>query len=250
MIQMPTDANPVTVVNADCLEVLRELPDGCVDAVVTDPPYGISFQSARRIETERFNEIANDGAPYVWWLADVSRLLKPGGCLVCFCRWDTAEAFRLSIGWAGLKVGAQLVWDRVIHGLGDLTGRPAPQHDTIWFAVKGRYKLPGKRPSSVYRQQRLGGDELRHPNEKPVTLMRRLIEDYVPPGGIVIDPFGGSGTTAVAALHEGRKCIIIERDPTYCEIIRRRVKEATDDGLFAVATPEQPSLFTDAENQS
>lgn len=227
MIQMPTRDEPVTVIEGDCLGLLRELPDGCCDAIVTDPPYGMSFQSARRTEkTERFDKIANDDQPYVWWLREAARVVAPGGCLVCFCRWDTAEAFRLAIGWAGFRIGAQLVWDRVVHGMGDLTGRPSPQHDTIWFAVAGRYKLPGDRPTSVYRHQRLGGEELDHPNQKPVALMRELIRDYVPPGGLVVEPFAGSGTTGWAAVAEGRRCLMMEVDPTYVAVCQKRISRA------------------------
>ena len=217
----------VTLYEGDCLDVLRTLPDGAFDAIITDPPYGIAFQSAWRTETERFDEIANDDHPYIWWLQDAARVLRPGGCLVCFCRWDTAEAFRLAIGWTGLTVGSQLVWDRVVHGLGDLTGRPAPRHDTIWFAVKGRYKLPGKRPTSVYREQRLSGNDLMHPNEKPIPLMRRIVDDYTPPGGSVLDCFAGSGATLVASALEGRTSTGIEISPDYADIIRKRVAAET-----------------------
>jgi DNA modification methylase len=229
----PTDTigDDVRLYRGDAMLVLPTFDDESFDAVITDPPYGMSFQSARRTEkTERFDVIANDDAPFVWWLRDAARVIKPGGCLVCFCRWDSAEAFRQAIGWAGLKVGAQLVWDRVVHGMGDLTGRPSPQHDTIWFAVKGRYKLPGVRPTSVYRHQRLGGDELRHSNEKPVSLMRQIVADYVPPGGRVLDPYMGSGTTIQAAMREGRKAVGVELDPGHYATALKRLRAATGAG--------------------
>ena len=54
----------------DCLELMKELPDGCVDAVITDPPYGIDYQSARRIDSERKPKISNDKHPFIWWLYD------------------------------------------------------------------------------------------------------------------------------------------------------------------------------------
>lgn len=169
--------------HGDAMQVLAEFPDDYFDAVITDPPYGMAYQSGWTEKAERFDQIANDDQPYIWWLRDAARVIKLGGCLVCFCRWDSAEAFRLAIGWAGLRVVSQLVWDRVVHGMGDLTGSPGPQHDTIWFAVKGAYKLPGKRPTSVYRFQRPHGEALEHPNQKPLTLMGQLIADYVPRGG-------------------------------------------------------------------
>jgi DNA modification methylase len=236
----------VTLYEADCLDVLPTLEPGSVDAVITDPPYGISFQSAWRIESERFDEIANDDQPFVWWLPHAVRLLKPSGCLVCFCRWDTAEQFRLCIEMAGLKIGAQLVWDRIGHGMGDPSSRPSPQHDLMWFAVKGKYKLPGNRPTSVYRHQRISGNSLRHPNEKPLPLMRQLIRDYVPDYGAILEPFGGSGSTPVAAMLEGRNCVTVELDAGHCDTIRRRVRECDQTApgtLFA----HLPDLFTEAQ---
>lgn len=86
-----------------------------------------------------------------------------------------------------------------------------------------------------------------HPNEKPVSLVRKFIRAHTDPGDLILDPFGGSGTTAVAALHEGRRCLIVEKDPTYCDIIRRRVAEAQAEGpqsLFATSN-NQPDLFGD-----
>jgi len=210
----------------DCLDVLRGLESGSVDAVVTDPPYGVDFQSARRTESQRFAKIANDKTPFVWWLYDAARVLKDGGCLVCFCRWDVAEAFRAAIGWAGLTVKTQLVWDRENHGLGDLKGSPAPRHDLLWFAVKGKYALPGKRPTSVYRATRLAGSQLQHPNQKPVELMQAIVRDYCSPGGTVLDPFMGSGTTGVACKLEGRSFIGVEREPEYVETARQRIEAA------------------------
>lgn len=233
MIELPTEANPVTVVEGDCLDILRALPDGCVDAVITDPPYGISYQSAWRIDKSQWKpKIANDDAPFVWWLFDAARVLKEGGGLICFCRWDVQEAFRLSIGWAGLKVRAQVIWDRVGHGAGDPAVSPAPCHDVIWYATKGRREFQGKRPKSVVRSLRLCGKVLRHPNEKPEDLMSQLINSYAGKGELILDPFGGSGTTGVAAALEGRRCILIEKEPAYAEICRKRIAKALDAGLF------------------
>ena len=124
------------VYQKDCMEVLRLLPAGEIDCIITDPPYGIDFQSARRIEKERFDKIDNDGKPFVWWLYDAFKVLKEGGRLICFCRWDVQDAFKQAIEWAGFSLKSQVIWDRGIHGLGDLNGQFAPQHDVIWFAVK------------------------------------------------------------------------------------------------------------------
>ena len=234
MIELPTESDPVRVVQGDCLSLLRQLPDGCVNAVITDPPYGISYQSARRIDKTQWKlKIANDEFPFVWWLFDAARALADGGGLLCFCRWDVQDAFRLAIGWAGLKVRAQLIWDRVGHGAGDPAVSPAPCHDVIWYATKGRRVFSGTRPTSIVRTPRISGAKLRHPNEKPEPLLRQLVQSYTASGELILDPFAGSGTTGVAAAVEGRRCLLMELDGGYVQIARDRVGDALFPSLFA-----------------
>lgn len=195
----------------DCLRVMKEYEDETFNAIVTDPPYGIDFQSNHRRATPKLNKIANDKLPFIWWLYDAYRLTKPGGQLICFCRWDVQEAFVKAIEWAGYTIKSQAIWDRDIHGSGDLDGSFGPQHDVIWHAVKGEgAMLYGVRPKSVIRIQRPQGAALLHPNEKPVALMRYLVRAVCPPEGLVLDPFMGSGSTGVACVQEGRQFVGIE----------------------------------------
>lgn len=221
----------------DCLEILPVLEDASVASVITDPPYGIAYQSSRRTDKqERFDQIQGDAAPFVWFLPQAARVLEIPGVLVCFCRWDCAEAFRLSIGWAGLEVVGQMVWDREIHGMGDLTGAPAPMHDTVWMARKGPWKFPGSRGKSVLRFQRLGGEQLQHPTEKPVRLMQDIVQTYSTSKALVLDPFMGSGTTGVACIETGRSFIGIEKEPKYFEVAVRRIEQALDSPQLFVAS--------------
>ncbi len=225
----PTDTiDKAELYRDDCMYVLGALETESCDSCVTDPPYGMSFQSNMRVKSKQFEVIANDDAPFVWWLRDAARVIKNPGCLVCFCRWDSAEAFRLAIGWAGLKVQAQLIWDRKAHGMGNLKGSPAPCHDTIWFATKGGYKLPGDRPASVYSNQRYNGGELVHSNQKPEFLMADLVKHYTPVGGKVLDPFLGSGSTGVAAIKNHFSFVGIEINEDYYETAKGRIESAAE----------------------
>lgn len=91
--------------HGDCLEVLKTLPDESIDAIVTDPPYGISYQSAWRTDkTQRKKKLTGDEQPFVWFLRDAARVLKSESFLICFCEWRHSEAFRMAIQWSGLKV--------------------------------------------------------------------------------------------------------------------------------------------------
>lgn len=214
--------------NGDCLELMGLIPDGSMDAIITDPPYGIDYQSSWRTDKNtRQPKILNDKHPFIWFLHTSAKKLKQGGVMVCFCRWDVQEAFKQAMGWAGLHVKSQVIWNREVHGMGDLKASFAPQHDVIWFAVKGTsFSFPGKRPKSVLTSQRLSGAELTHPNEKPIDLMLQLVEATTYPGATVLDPFLGSGTTGVACINIGRNFIGIEKAPCYFEIAQKRIEEA------------------------
>ena len=168
--------------HGDCLDQMRLLPDNSVDSIVTDPPYGMDYQSAWRSDPEkRFKKIANDKRPFIWFLNDAFRVLKDGGAMISFSDWKNAESWRLAIEWAGFSVKSQVIWNREHHGMGDLSGAFAPMHDIIWFATKGDYKHPGKRPKSIVSSRRISGEKLVHPNEKPVDLMLELIKSVTPP---------------------------------------------------------------------
>jgi DNA modification methylase len=204
---------------------MKRLPDGCVSAVITDPPYGVNYQSAWRTDRSAWKpKITNDSQPFIWWIGEAFRLVKDGGCLLCFCHWKTAEAFRLAIGWAGFSIVSQVIWDRMSHGMGDLKGSFAPQHDLIWFASKGRFEFPGKRPKSVIACNRIGGDKLEHPTEKPLELTKQLVEAVTRPNEVVLDPMCGSGSTLIAAEGLGRKWIGFDCSQEYCDLAEQRLQ--------------------------
>ena len=213
-----------TIIQGDCLHVMKSFPDGSIDAIITDPPYGINFRSAFRKDKARwFPKIANDKAPFIWWIHDAARVLKPNGALLCFTRYDTEEAFRFAIRLAGLEPKTQVIWDKRRYGVGDCRGDFSLNHENIIFAVKGRFVFPNRRPSSVIGVQRLSSARLTHPNEKPVELLQQLVEAVTRPGDVILDPFLGSGTTAVAAKSLGRRYIGIELDPGYVRAARARL---------------------------
>ena len=223
---MSNDPSNLTheIIQGDSLREMREIDEGTYDGIIADPPYGISFDSGtRRKVLASFGVIQNDERPFVWWLYDAARILRVGGHLICFCRWDVAEAFKLAIGWAGLNLKSQIIWDRGNHGLGDLKGQFAPQHDIAWHATKGKGELYGKRPVSVIPAMRLSGEQLHHPNEKPVELMRYLVRAISRPGDYIFDPFAGSGSVGKACQLEGRGYLGIEIDQKYALYARSRL---------------------------
>jgi site-specific DNA-methyltransferase (adenine-specific) len=226
------DANPlqpyyehegITIYHGDARE-LRSVTAN-VAAIITDPPYGADYQSAWRTEADRLPKIANDARPYIWWLNDAFTILEPPGTLLCFCDWRRQEIFKTAIECAGFNLKSQVIWDRGVHGMGDLNGSFAPQHDIVWFGTKGDFKFTAERPRSVIVAQRLAGEELVHPNQKPIHAMEQLVEAVSTEGQTILDPFMGSGTTLIAAKNCRRKAIGIEIEEKYCEIAARRLSQ-------------------------
>ena len=204
------------------------LQSGSVDAVVTDPPYGIDFESGGQKGVSRavLRGIRNDKMPYIWWLPFVADALRDGGCLACFTRWDVQETFVRAIALTGMTVRSVIVWDKGAHGMGNLRQQFAPSHESIIFATKGAFSFPGKRPSDVMRAQKVPASRLSHPNEKPVELIEDLVKDVCPVGGTVLDPFMGSGSTGVACARAGMRFVGVELDEDYFDLSRRRIEEA------------------------
>lgn len=215
------------LVRGDCIEHLRRMKPESVDAVVTDPPYGVAWQS----KAAGFGKIANDERPYLWWLGEAFRVLKPDGAIACFCGYTVQETWRSAIVAAGFTVRSHVVWDKGGYGKGDLVRAFAPRHEIIWFATKGRFRFHRGRPASVLNVPRVPNVLRTHPTEKPVALMRSLVRALTRQGELVLDPFMGTGSTGVAAMLEGCAFKGIELDGKYVRVARRRVAEARRTGM-------------------
>ena len=239
-----------TLYFADCMKILPGI-DACVDVVCADPPYGIDYQSARRTDkNKRFPKIQNDKRPFVWFLYDAFNCLKDTGCIFCFCRWDVQKDFISAMEWAGFHVKSSIVWDRGIHGMGDLGASFAPCHDIILFGIKGQFKFTGTRPKDIVSVQRLPGEQLTHPNEKPAAFIEIILQYVINEGATVLDPFMGSGVTGAAAIQLGCEFIGIEKEQKYFDISCQRIEKAVSQPcLFSKAPegqPEQQGLFREA----
>ncbi len=228
---MPIDLLPAApcrwaLHEGDCVRMLADAPDAWADLVLTDPPYGISYASQRAKDFAGGRSVAHDDAPMIWFLRDAARALASPGALICFCRWDVQEVFRVAIRAAGLDLRGQAVWDRGVHGAGDAACTFAPRHDVMWFATKGPFVFPGRRPKSIIHAMRPHHTAATHPTEKPVGLLTTLVEALTPADGLVLDCFAGSASTGEAALISGRRFVGIELDGRYVEAGRRRLAGA------------------------
>jgi len=201
-----------TLYLGDCLEILPTLEP--VDAVVTDPPYGMSFQSGYR--TEKHKAIANDVSEdlLLWAMRIPVRHSR-----YVFCRWDNIASLPQQ------NARSCITWIKNNWSMGDLEHEHARQTEVALFWPGEGHDFPGKRPTDVVSSQRTGNAE--HPTQKPVYLMEQFLGWT---RGLVLDPFMGSGTTGVACANLGRKFIGIEIEPKYFEISCERIEAAYAQG--------------------
>jgi len=218
----------------DCLEVMKDIPDGSVDAVITDPPYGVAWKS--NWNGGNFNKIVNDEKPYTSWI----KLIKCN-FIYCFSKWKTMQTYVEEIE-KYFTVKDVLIWDKLSHGAGDLKSY-APTYEMIIYAKKNGCDLMfKKRKQNILHYWRVNGGAtgastnnlLCHPAQKPVELIEDIIRDCTNPGDTILDPFMGSGTTGVACHLTGRNFIGVEIDENYYKIAEKRIHDAQ----------QQPLLFS------
>jgi DNA modification methylase len=223
MIRKEVIIGDCRLILGDCLEVMPTL--GRVDAVVTDPPYGVSHASNWASSWKNTN-IANDG--------DVSARDKALALLdvpsLVFGSWKREKPSRTH---------TVLIWDKGdAAGMGDLSVPWKPNHEEIYVIGKG---FAGVRGPAILRHTNITWEShgRQHPHTKPVSLLCDLIQKC-PKRWTILDPFMGSGTTLVACAKLGRKGIGIELDEGYFQIACERVHKAYQQPDLFIAPPEKP----------
>ena len=245
----------MTIYHGDCRELLPEVAsfDGhsCVDHLITDPPYSAHTHSKQwigaaltdgdaRVSTAHkglgFDALTPAVRDFIAWQA--SKLVARWALI--FSDIESAHEWREAL--TPLEYVRTLIWDKV-DGAPQFTGdRPAAGAEAIVVAHRaGKKHWNGGGQRNVLRFAVNGerGDKP-HPSTKPEPLMSELVRLFTDEGDVILDPFGGSGTTAVAAKKHGRRCILIEQQEQYCEVAARRLSfrfESIDGGLFQHQEP-------------
>jgi site-specific DNA-methyltransferase (adenine-specific) len=241
------------IYNEDCIEgMARRLPDQCVDLVITDPPFGIDFQakkanykrkSARVLEG--YNEVK--GADYLEfteaWLREVKRVLKPSGSLYIFSGWNYLKDLLIALDRLEFNLVNHLVWK---YQFGLVTTRKyVTSHYHVLFAgldekqrkfyPYARYAKDERHPdggSAHYRDKEdvwqipreYWAGDLKTPTKLPAELIRKILAYSSVPGDLVLDPFLGSGQTAVVSRLEGRRYVGFELAPAYFDFAQKRLE--------------------------
>ena len=210
------------ITNADCLDILKQLPDKCIDLVLTDPPYGMNFQSNHR--KEKHEKIANDDN-LLWlpeYMKEISRVKKEDAMCYFFCSWHNVDLFKQEIE-KFFPVKNILIWEKNNTGMGDLFADYAPQYDMIIFCNPKNKKLQGGRDSTILKYPRTGNEF--HPTQKPVDLIAKLIRKSTNENDVVLDTFAGSCPVAFACVDMKRNFICVEKDFDYWKASCKRLEE-------------------------
>ena len=199
----------------DCVQAMGQMPEASVDCIVTDPPYICRFQSRDG------RTVANDDRDD--WLApaftQMYRVLKPDSFCISFYGWNSVDRFFAAWKAAGFYPVGHLVF---VKRYASKERYVAYTHESAYLLAKGHPAKPHMMVRDVLAWQYTGNT--RHPTEKPLMTIMLLVQAFSHPGEIVLDPFVGSGTTAVAAKKLGRRYIGIDIEPVYAAQAQERVR--------------------------
>ena len=213
-----------TILHGDCTNLMRRLPSESVDFCLTDPPYLCNYRNrdGLRIRGDRTGE----------WLypafRHVHRLLKPHAFCVSFYGWHKVDEFMAAWRRGGFRPAGHIVFRKKYASSTRFMGA---MHEQAYLLVKGEPAFP-EQPIPDVLEWQYTGNKL-HPTQKPVGSLKPLIGAFCPAGGLVLDPFAGSGSTLVAAHETGRQYLGIELDRRHWGTATRRLKTLRRSGDFS-----------------
>ena len=243
--------------NEDALSGIERVADASIDLVIADPPYGLGKDYGNDSDRLAADEYL------AWsrrWIEAVLPKLKPDASLYVFLTWrHSPEVF--SYLKTRLTMVNEIIWDRRVPSMGGSTRRFSSVHDNIGLFVNSRdyyfdldaVRIPydaetkkartrsifvgkkwleaGYNPKDVWSVSRLHRQHAEredHPTQKPLEIVERMVLASCPPDGVVLDPFMGSGTSAVAAASHGRRFVGFELNPDYFAIVEKRVAQCVN----------------------
>lgn len=213
-----------TILQGDCTNVMRRLPSESVDFCLTDPPYLCNYRSRDG------QSIKNDRSGLWIYPAfrHIHRLLKPNSFCISFYGWHKTDEFISAWRRAGFWLGGHIVFRKKY---ASSTKFMEARHEQAYLLVKGDPAFP-EQPIPDVLEWQYTGNKL-HPTQKPVASMTPLIQVFCPAGGLVLDPFAGSGSTLVAAHETGRAYLGIELDRRHWGTATRRLRTLRRSSDFA-----------------
>jgi site-specific DNA-methyltransferase (adenine-specific) len=230
------------IICGDVVETMRQIPDGSIDLIITSPPYNLKNSTGNGMKDGRGGKWANaalqngyshhsDSMPhdeYVKWqrdcLTEMMRLIPDDGAIFYNHKWRVQGGLlqdREDIV-KGFPVRQIIIWRRK-GGFNFNPGYFLPTYEVIYLIAKPSFRLAQKANShgDVWEFTQEMNNE--HPAAFPVSLIDRIVSSTN--AKIVLDPFMGSGTTAISAINHGRDYVGIEISPEYCEMAEKRIKK-------------------------
>jgi DNA modification methylase len=224
------------------IQHVERLMDGKkADMVFTDPPYGMSYQSNMRTKSAKFAVLENDDKIISDWLP-LATAFSSGFCFV-WTTWKVLDQW-LAVTKDFAPLTNMIVWDKGGGGIGDLKKTYSTDHEIALVFNRGA-ELTGKRIGSVWDIGKDRATEYVHPTQKPVALAEQALDTTTKTGHIILDFFGGSGSTLIACERQHRHARLMELSPAYCDVIVKRWEDFT--GNTAVCIPSE-THFSDAED--
>ena len=220
------------IITGDCLEVMKDWPDNCVDLVLTDPPYGSGGRDGA-VHLNDPNIMGNriSSETLIWFVRQYTvmfyRITKPHSHCYIFSDWRKFQIVKIAAESVGWECRSLIVWDKG-NGMGEFW---RSTHEFIIFFTKQKpRKLQHGSCFNVLHHKPVRGKNKLHQTEKPVSLLRDLIVASSIENEVILDPFMGSGSLKEAAQLENRAFVGIDISEKYCEIARQRL-EAVDTGV-------------------
>lgn len=257
------------IICSDSIEALKELPDESIDLAITSPPYNLKNSTGNGMKDGRGGKWSNaallkgyatygDNMPhdeYATWqrnlITEVLRVLKNDGAFFYNHKWRVQAGLiqnRQDIV-GGFPVRQILIWQRA-GGINFNPGYFLPTYEVIYMITKPAFKLAPK--ANAFGDIWNFPQEMnnKHPAPFPVALIDRIIKSTPEKAKIVLDPFMGSGTTALAAKKAGRDFIGIEISKEYCELARQRIKGYEKTGIDPFQAEKSKKSVKAGENDN
>ena len=235
--------------HGEALAIMRQMEDASIDAVITDPPYssgGFTRGDRQQKASTKYQQtgtikgypdfIGDNRDARSWafwcsvWISEAFRVMKDGAYFLMFTDWCQLPSATDAMQAGGMVWRGIVVWDKGLASRAPHKGYFRHQCEYIVWGTKGGMDIPteGDGPWPGCFSIPIHAAEKQHMTAKPISLMAPLIQ-VIPPGGVVLDPFAGSGTTCVAAAMSGRRYIGVEYMEEYCKISAQRLSEILPD---------------------
>ncbi len=267
------------IFNEDMLKGINKVPNNFVDLIVTDPPYCLGKDygnNSDKLKPKDYLEWSKK------WIDAIIPKLKNTGSFYIFLTWQHSPEIFSYMKTKMIMIN-EIIWDRKVPSMGGSTRKFSSVHDNIGFFVKTKnyyfdidsVRIPydpetkkartrsifvgkkwlevGYNPKDLWSVTRIHAEDperKNHPTQKPLEIIERIVKASCPEQGVVLDPFIGSGTTAVACIKLNRNYIGFEINPDYCKMIKERIKETTsNNSLFSMVEKNNSHKKDSADKQ-